>query len=35
MVRDIDVQGVVIVEKLEGWGTFEAETYRDKAVHHL
>ena len=29
----IDAQGAVIVETLEGWGTFDTEACRDKAVH--
>jgi len=35
LTRDIDPMRTVIFEKLENWGTFQPEAYREIAVHHL
>jgi hypothetical protein len=35
LTRDIDPQRIVIFEKLENWGTFQDEAYREMAVHRM
>ena len=35
LTHDIDPMRTVIFEKLENWGTFQPEAYREIAVHHL